>query len=66
MTTQATGNLPVADKSGSSQTKIGRGKSFDQSGLENWIHYLQKYGLIFALLGAIAIFSILRPQAFFQ
>lgn len=66
MTTQATGNLPVADNSGSSQAAVGWSESSYQSGLANWIHYLQKYGLVLSLLVAIAIFGILRPQAFFS
>lgn len=66
MSTQATGNLPVADGGGSSLATVGRSESSGQHGIESWIHYLQKYGLLFALIAAIAIFSMLRPQAFFS
>lgn len=66
MTTPSAATQPAADESGALNAKNDRGVSSDQSGIVNWLHYLQKYGLVFALFAAITIFSVLRPQAFFS
>lgn len=65
MTLDATGDAPVVEGSGSSQA-VDRSTSSGQHHTSGWVHYLQQYGLILALLVSIAIFSALRPQAFFS